>query len=316
MKRSAYYDNVKLLLIFLVLLGHFCEITGSNSAYAKAVYFIIYIFHMPLFSFCAGLLCNYRDGRKVYHRCTGYILLYLLMKITEMILVAILYGAWRFDFVNEGGVPWFMLAMSVWILLAYLTKDMNRPVLLVISVLTALALGYDYSMTTQFSISRIIVFWPFFLAGTMMDRDKIQKTAQKKAVKIAGALFLIAAVVLVFLFYRKVSFIRPLLSGKKAYDVLKGRWINYGIVIRFGIYILSTVFSMAIMAIVPLKEHFFTKWGSRTLAVYFLCLPVYLITARYFADLRLWQYLVISAVLIPVCGNSVLNSLLGKLFKQ
>ncbi len=55
MKRLYYYDNLRLLLIFLVLFGHFCEISANYTAYGSLLKFIIYIFHMPLFVFISGL---------------------------------------------------------------------------------------------------------------------------------------------------------------------------------------------------------------------------------------------------------------------
>ena len=49
--RNVYICNLKVLLIFLVVFGHFIERDiGTNSA-VHALYRGIYLFHIPLFVF-------------------------------------------------------------------------------------------------------------------------------------------------------------------------------------------------------------------------------------------------------------------------
>ena len=51
--RDYYFDNLKFILIFLVVLGHYC---GSylESWLMLGIYNFIYSFHMPLFIFISG----------------------------------------------------------------------------------------------------------------------------------------------------------------------------------------------------------------------------------------------------------------------
>ena len=53
-KRSAYWDNIKAILIFLVVLGHFLLAMQKKSVLVEAVYWWIYSFHMPAFVFASG----------------------------------------------------------------------------------------------------------------------------------------------------------------------------------------------------------------------------------------------------------------------
>lgn len=46
--RSSYWDTVKAVLIFLVVLGH------TGTALGDRVLSVIYAFHMPLFVFVSG----------------------------------------------------------------------------------------------------------------------------------------------------------------------------------------------------------------------------------------------------------------------
>ena len=52
-ERDYFFDNLKAVLIFLVVLGHFLlPIHGDNPL--VVVKRLIYIFHMPLFVFVSG----------------------------------------------------------------------------------------------------------------------------------------------------------------------------------------------------------------------------------------------------------------------
>ena len=315
MKRLHYYDNIRVVLMFLVLFGHFCEISAGTTTYGPFLRFFIYLFHMPLFVFVTGLFHSNSSREKIIHRSIGFLLIYFLMKILGLLTSMVIYGKGGLSLLNEGGIPWFMLALSAWTLIAYAARSFNAKVLLAISIVVALAAGYDFSLTTQFSVSRIIVFWPFYLVGVMADREVILSVMRRGGVRIAGAVGLIAAVAVLWLTYDRLSFIRPMLTGKYAYDSLAEPFVTYGGLVRLGVYVLAVVLSLLVMAVVPDRELFFTRYGSRTLPIYFFCLFIYQLSSAYFPSLRIWQYFVLSIVLIPVLGNKWFNKALTSIIR-
>ena len=52
--RNFKYDNLKALLIFLVVFGHLLEPLAKTNAMARLIYIFIYIFHMPAFIYIMG----------------------------------------------------------------------------------------------------------------------------------------------------------------------------------------------------------------------------------------------------------------------
>ena len=54
-KRIALWDNLKLFLIFLVVLGHLTLQYFCSSQMFCTVTMVIYTFHMPAFVFISGL---------------------------------------------------------------------------------------------------------------------------------------------------------------------------------------------------------------------------------------------------------------------
>src|SRR5699024_8408040 len=58
MKRNAYFDNARLILIFLVVFGHMIQPFIENSSHLNTLYMWIYTFHMPAFIFIAGFFAR------------------------------------------------------------------------------------------------------------------------------------------------------------------------------------------------------------------------------------------------------------------
>lgn len=64
-ERVHFFDNLKGILIFLVVFGHFALPVHSASDTLNALYGFIYIFHMPLFVFVSGFFAKsiVKNGR-------------------------------------------------------------------------------------------------------------------------------------------------------------------------------------------------------------------------------------------------------------
>ena len=75
--RIELYDNIKGLLILLVVIGHFMHPVHNDNPVISAGFDIIYLFHMPLFVFMSGLFAKgaYRDGRLNVNRIISYLVL-------------------------------------------------------------------------------------------------------------------------------------------------------------------------------------------------------------------------------------------------
>ena len=53
-QRSSYWDNMKGLLILLVVFAHFLDAWIQKFSVVRLVYSTIYVFHMPAFVFISG----------------------------------------------------------------------------------------------------------------------------------------------------------------------------------------------------------------------------------------------------------------------
>lgn len=75
-QRNDRADNIKAILIFLVVFGHMLELAS-----ARRIYLIIYSFHMPAFIFVTGYYAKFKPRKILLELIMPYILfqtLYLL----------------------------------------------------------------------------------------------------------------------------------------------------------------------------------------------------------------------------------------------
>ena len=114
-QRTAFYDNLKFVLIALVLVGHFSGMLIGHDHELKVFWRWIYLFHMPAFLFVGGVF-----SKKLYTRETGLkvdtIAYYVVMGILLYSSLWVFKHLWsahpKYDLVMMGSIPWYFFAMA------------------------------------------------------------------------------------------------------------------------------------------------------------------------------------------------------------
>ncbi|HIU04302.1 MAG TPA: hypothetical protein IAD14_02390 [Candidatus Coprousia avicola] len=85
--RIAYFDNLKGLLIALVVVGHVISPVIATNRTANVLHHAIYLFHMPLFVFTTGLFSSsvFSGGILKVERILSYILLALGLQLFAVV---------------------------------------------------------------------------------------------------------------------------------------------------------------------------------------------------------------------------------------
>lgn len=161
--RSAYYCNLKLILIWLVLFGHWIEPEIWRNPGLYSAYRWIYLVHMPLFAFLSGLfLRNAADGARQLRRTLP---LYALCQAA-----AVLSGNARWD--TPWWILWYLLSLSFWLGFACIWFRFGRGkwTILVLGILAGCLAGRT-ELGRTWSLSRTVVFFPYFWLGVMLKPD-------------------------------------------------------------------------------------------------------------------------------------------------
>ncbi len=270
-KRVEKWDILKFGLIFLVVLGHFADQYVDTSNMAKMIFIYVYSFHMPLFIFVSGLFSKKNISEKRYKNIFSFFTLYLFIKIVDMISRVIISGEITFSMLNEGGAPWYALAICIYSLATILFRKISPKYVLVFSVVLAAVVGYDNDIATKFSLARIITFYPFFYAGYVLKQQKVADFLSKKPFKIASAIILLTAALIVIFKINSIYWLRPLLTSARSYSKLQEARI-YGGLDRLAYYAVAFLMGSAVISLTPNKlgNGTIAKLGSRSIQVYAL----------------------------------------------
>lgn len=264
--RIFLYENVRFILIVLVVVGHAIDLNTAQSKVYKSLFLWIYSFHMPLFLFLSGL---FHKNKNITAKVLGYICIGFLWKIVYFIEKMLIYGEASFSLLSDGGIPWYMFVLAIYIVVSYSLRNMNKRFLLLFSVMIACFVGYDTGIGDFLYLSRAVVFYPFFLLGEMINAETLAKAAENKRIK--GMAFAVLAIwgVACLAGLDQLYFLRPLFTGRNPFSVneIFNRW---GCVFRMVCYIISVITGFSVIGIVPNRSvPAITLFGRRTLQVYF-----------------------------------------------
>ena len=169
--RDIRFDLVKLLTIYLVILGHVFPILNPEFGYGHVVRKIIYTFHMPLFMMISGYFCT---------RSLSYPFLLLVKKklkqlvlpaITCTVLVCIAAFILFDDYSYRDeiiGNSWYLKTLFVVYIIAWPMRHLSLAdgFYAVISILLLFCVPHAYSLQINY-------LYPFFMIGYFMNKYDI-----------------------------------------------------------------------------------------------------------------------------------------------
>lgn len=269
--RIYLFDNLKAVLIFLVLLGHLIEPRlGGLRTYA---YTLIYSFHMPLFVLCSGCFARFEPRRLLtkilYPYAVFQTIYWFFLQRPEGISLSFFTPYW---------ILWYLLSLFFWTLVLPFAEGggrRRRRGILVLAFGAGILAGVDGSAGYLLSLSRTIAFFPFFWLGHCLRQSPLW-TAAADPGKARGrerswlwpARLLFAALALggALWLYKNQYRINPTwLHCSFGYGVLE-----YKPLYRVLHYGMALVFAGAALAWTPRKRLWFTYLGERSLQVYLL----------------------------------------------
>lgn len=205
--RIYYFDNLKMILILLVVFGHFIE--KSKSDIARSAFLFIYSFHMPLFIFISGYFSRKSIDKKDKNKIINFFSLYLILKIIFFIIDKFIYKREiSFSLFTTDWLEWYLFAMGSWYLISILLKDVNKKYILIFNIILSLIIGYDKCIGDLYCLSRIIVFYPFFVLGSIISKERMWKFTNNKVMKYIAAIFFFAIIVLYIRYIKDIEVIR------------------------------------------------------------------------------------------------------------
>lgn len=266
MKRDARIDNLRAVLIFLVVLGHLYDTVRFPTSVFQDT--LIYSFHMPAFAFVSGVCFKYRgqDDRRVLK---NLLFPYVVFQfVWYLFFHYVIKSGQALQFVTPFWTQWYLLSMVFWYAAATLLGNLGpkgEAAVMVVGILLALEVGYDRNVFYYLSASRTIVLFPFFYLGVIFSRhESLRDFCRGIPAKILG--IVLAAAAGVYYVLRKGSFNGLWLRHVYPYESLGYTWQVRGISLALAVGII-----LFLMAWVPGKKVRLLTWvGQNTMPVFIL----------------------------------------------
>lgn len=315
-QRIFYWDNLKAILIFLVVLSHFLLPALEEGRLIQVSHYFIYLFHMPAFVFVTGFFAKryIEKGNIQISKLTGYLLLYVIFKLIILVTKSVLAQELvKVDFLRDSGAPWYLLGMFFWFLFLPLFAKLRPAISICIALLISVICGMVPGVGDFLCLSRTIVFFPFFLAGYYYKGENIEKITSKNT-RVLSIITLALIMVAVILGWSVIEKYGDIIYGGANYKAL-GFSLGLGIVLRLVWYAIASLMTLSIMSLIPKDKNMLSFIGERTLAIYIL----HRVVRQIFDELYLYKYfnenqyvvfigcMIISLVVTYVCSAKIIN---------
>ena len=268
LKRDCYFDNLKGVLIFIVVLGHFLsKMNNLDNSIVRTLYSYIFLFHMPLFILVSG----YFSKKFKFIRVMDLLIVYMIFQFFIYPIGMALISGKIIDFTWQSLVIprytyWYLLSLVVWkCITPILPKNyIVLFILLLISVIPSITPGIDWRIL---SIGRTISFYPFFYFGYLIDKSKFTKIFLNVPKKICFIGIIVINIICYIVFTEKGITTKILHYKNHLINYIPD--IKYIIIIKLLILLLSILAMVFICSIIDKEnETILTKWGQNTLIIY------------------------------------------------
>lgn len=310
-QRSYKMDNIRFLLIFLVVFAHFMELFSGK--FTLSLYKIIYSFHMPAFLFLTGYFARF-DRKKII---SDLLYPYILFQIIYLAFDALIIQektAVTLQFVKPYWLLWYLLTAFCYYLIIPMIDSNNlkdRILILGICVAISLLAGFDTSIGYYGSLARTFSFLPFFVVGYYFSH---QNTT------ILKPQWLLPCSVLLILATLKLITNSPLITKKILYGSYSYEQAGYNPLIKALLLLIGFAWITFLLSTIPDKKlPIISTLGQNTLATFLLHGFIVKLVKKYnffiYTEMQnLLSALLLTIIILCILGNSPSSRIFHKLF--
>lgn len=303
MEKSLKISNIKGLLIFLVVFGHFIELNKFNN---YEIFNFMYAFHMPLFIFISGYLAKKMKISKIVNLILLYLVFQTIFNFYKYLLG--FYETFPFHYGTPQFQLWYIVSLGIWYTIAFvilklkLNKIGKWIVFTIIMFISFISRWYTYEIidfvqeyifdgfnSFVLSYQRTITFAPFFFAGLLIEEKvfhKLSKVFYNKSFKVFGSLFILLVIIIGI---ENITEIEKIFRGSYGVSVFleEKDLVTYMWVI-LAHYVIATILSLLILNWVSNKNMILSRWGDSSLTI-FLFHPIFIFLVQKYETLSFFN---------------------------
>jgi fucose 4-O-acetylase-like acetyltransferase len=259
--RDPWFDNAKMLLVLLVVVGHSWTLLPDTVLNAR-LYDWLYLWHMPAFVLVTGYLSKrFTWSRRNLRRLVTTVVLPYFILEGLLALFRVHVGGEKLErlWLNPHWPMWFLAALFFWRLATPVLRRVPHPLALAV-VVSALS---GLFATELLDTNRVLGLLPFYVLGLVVEKHHVD-AVRTQHVRLLGLLVLAGGAWFVsqgdglsaeWLYYRS------------SYSEMGAGFLE-GAATRVGLMVLAVAMGVAALSWLPGKGGWFTRMGSASLVVY------------------------------------------------
>lgn len=267
MKRIAYFDNAKGILIIFIILAHVLSLCSKYYNYSDDFFKFAALFMLQCFFFISAYFQSKSKTprkKRILNLLKTYLLWQTIITIYYAFVLQII--DFNLNYLIPRYTLWFLITMIFYNMSEWILEKVSYKIMITISIIIGLVVGFIPIIGSTLSLSRTFVFFPFYVLGYYAkDLNLLSKIKTKQVKTITIILSII--ILIVILNYNSILSIK-ILKGKYSYFDIDNVNIILACEERLLFYIVSIIVSIAFLNLVPKKESMLTTLGRNTLYIY------------------------------------------------
>jgi fucose 4-O-acetylase-like acetyltransferase len=267
-RRESFFDNAKYLAIVLVAVAHSWEPVMDGSRATKALYMVVYAFHMPAFIVISGYFSRSFAAKphQLKRLLSGVAVPYNVFETAYSLL------RWAGEKPHDLSISlqdpwfltWFLIALFVWRLTTPIWRAIRHP--LPVALVIAMLASFCPSIGTDLDLQRVLQFLPYFVLGLCLRPEHFRLVRRRRVRIAAVGVFACAAV---FAYWIAPRFASGWLFHNTSAQQLDQAWWT-GPVMELALFLCSLVLVACFLSWVPGRRTWFTVLGTGTICGYLL----------------------------------------------
>lgn len=312
-QRISFWDNLKGILIILVVVGHFLY-GYCDTGHSKYIVNTIYMFHMPAFVFVSGYFAK-RDSTRSKLSVCRLAVAYVIFNMVMLLFNLVQSGLCNVSLLYPYNSMWYILSLIVW---RFIAKPLSKVRhIMPVCIIAALLVGYWAEFDNLLSICRTVAFLPFFMAGYRLSIQKATEIIRNRRLKeyVAGVFILIVSII------ASISMVYDYGMPTDVY-LMQSYTSGAEILYRMMIFAVAAMYIVGLIYVIPdRKIPLLTVCGTNSLAIYLLHRPItfifcWVFTSENYTEMYVIYAAVASVITLFMLGNDKVSSGLDKLLKK
>jgi len=263
--RDPWFDNAKMLLVTLVVVGHTWQLLRSNAVNTW-LYDFLYLWHVPAFVMVTGYMSrSFTWSRKNMSRLITTVAVPYVIFEAALAAFRVFIGGEALDglFADPHWPMWYLSALFLWRLVTpvftvFIWIPAALPVAVLVSVLGGLTSG------DLLDAARVMGLLPFFVVGLVTRPEHLELLSGRTA-RIAAAATMTLGLGLAGFVNGHLA--TEWLYWRSSYSQLDASLLE-GMALRLGLLVVGAVLSVCFFTLVPRRGGWFSTLGAATLVVY------------------------------------------------